>query len=195
MAKALPIHGIDPDGPILASACNIIEMRLGEMLRYEPYIADETRVYELHQMRIAAKRLRYSMEIFQPLYRDFSQCFVQFEEATDQIKALQEHLGEIHDSDVLVPKLEEHITRLLKAGHGRDKKGELRTGVDLVDLDACQGLLSVCMQVRDERTDRYRLLCGDWKRIRENGFFESLLLLLRRAAQTGRMPEGKDRTV
>lgn len=182
MAKAQPIAGLDPDDPILASACLIIETRLGEMLNFEPYIENPDRVYELHQMRIAAKRLRYSMEIFHPVYCDFTPFGKEFEKATGEIKGLQEHLGEIHDADVLVPRLEQHLGTLLKQGHGRDKRGEPRAGVDLVDLDACQGLLTICLQVRDEREDRYRRFLNDWSRLRESRFFDDLTALIKQSA-------------
>lgn len=182
MAKAKPISGLHSDDPILVSASLIVQTRLGEMLAYEPYLDDVEKVFELHQMRIAAKRLRYSMEIFQQVYDDYTAEGKAFEEATDQIKALQEHLGEIHDADVLVPRLEAHLVTLLKAGHGRDKKGDLRTGVHLVDLEACQGILSVCVQARDERDERYRRLLEDWSRLREESFFETLVDLVKRTA-------------
>lgn len=182
MAKAEPIAGLDVSAPILVNAARIIETRLGEMLRYEPYLDDVERVLELHQMRIAAKRLRYSMEIFQAIYSEYTPYGKEFEQGTVEIKALQEHLGEIHDADVLVPRLEEHMTRLLKPGHGTDKTGALRTGVNLVDLEACQGLLTLCIQVRDERADRYRRLLNDWSQLRQQQFFENFIALLRRAA-------------
>ena len=183
MAKALPIPGLDVDEPILVNACLIIETRLGEMLNYEPFIDKVERVFELHQMRIAAKRLRYSMEIFQPVVSEYTPHGKDFVKATEQIKSLQEHLGVIHDADVLVPRLEEHMARLLKPGHGHDKRGELRTGVDLVDLEGCQGILTLCVQVRDERVDRYMRLLNDWAKYRESRFFENLVSLLRKAVE------------
>ena len=183
MAKAQPISGLDVDAPILASACLIIETRMGEMLNFEPFIHKVDHVFELHQMRIAAKRLRYSMEIFQPIYREYTSFGKEFEKAIQGIKDLQEHLGEIHDADVLVPRLEEHLAHLLRAGHGRDKKGELRTGVHLVDLEACQGMLTLCLKIRDERDDRYRRFLNDWTQLREDQFFDNLLCLVKRAAE------------
>jgi CHAD domain-containing protein len=187
VAKAQPISGLDVDDPILNNARLIIETRLGEMLNYEPYIDKVDHVYELHQMRIAAKRLRYSMEIFQIVYGDYTLHGTEFEKATEQIKDLQEHLGEIHDADVLVPRLEEHLARLLEEGHGHDESGELRTGVNLVDLDACQGLLTLCLQARDERAARYKRLLNEWQQLRKKQFFENLVLLLKRAAAADSM--------
>jgi len=192
MARALPIPGLDVGEPILKNVCLIVETRLGEMLNYEPFLDKVDRVFELHQMRIAAKRLRYSMEIFQPLLAGFTPHGKEFAKATEQIKSLQEHLGEIHDADVLVPKLEEQMARLLKPGHGKDKNGELRTGVNLVDLEGCQGILTLCLQVRDERSDRYRRLLDDWNQYRDTKFFENLVSLLKQAAEIPPSPVTED---
>ena len=122
------------------------------------------------------------MEIFQPLYVNHTPYGKDFMKVTEQVKALQEHLGEIHDADVLVPRLEQQLERLLKPGHGKGKDGQLRTGVHLVDLEACQGLLTLCVQIRDERTDRYRRLLTDWAQYCEQRVFENLVFLLKRAA-------------
>ena len=189
VAKARPIAGLDADAPIFDSARLIIKSRLGEMLSYEQFLDKVEHVSELHQMRIAAKRLRYSMEIFQSVYNACTPFGKEFEKAVTEIKALQEHLGEIHDADVLVPTLEENLARMLKPGYGSDKKGELRTGVDLVDLDACQGLLTLCLQARDGRADRYRRLLEDWRRLREQDYFDNLDLLLHRACAAVALPQ------
>ncbi len=192
MARAAPIPGLDINAPILENVCLIIETRLGEMLNYEPFLDKVERVFELHQMRIAAKRLRYSMEIFQPLVAGHTAHGKEFAKATEQIKSLQEHLGEIHDADVLVPRLEEQMARLLKPGHGKDKNGQLRTGVNLVDLEGCQGLLTLCIQVRDERADRYRRLLNDWTQYRDTQFFENFVSLLKQAADNPPAPAAEE---
>ena len=54
-------------------------------------------------MRIAAKRLRYVLEII-------GHCFgAAGARAQEEAKWLQEVLGEIHDCDVLIPRVEEEI--------------------------------------------------------------------------------------
>ncbi len=56
----------------------------------------------LHAMRIAAKRLRYTVEAFIP-------CFgTALEEKIEVVKLLQEQLGQLHDSDVWLDKLEQY---------------------------------------------------------------------------------------
>ncbi len=183
MAKAKPIVGIDPKAPLLANTALIVGTRLSEMLAYEPYLSDPARVYELHQMRIAAKRLRYTMEMFQDAYDTFSRFGPQFAAATGEIKELQEHLGEIHDADVLVPQLTEHIARLLKPGYGRDPRGEPAAGVHFVDFEACQGLLALCQETRVRRDDRYKQLLEHWQQLREKAYFDVLRDLLRDAME------------
>lgn len=183
MAKAKTVSGLNPDEPILACSALIVRTRLGEMLNYEPYMDDVEKVFELHQMRIAAKRLRYSMEIFQPIYSDYTKFGKEFDKATEEIKALQEHLGEIHDADVLVPKLTAHQAKMLKGGYGKDKDGMPFAGVHFVDFDGCLGLLTVCRTIRGERDRRYQALLKDWKRLRQTQFFEKLADLIDAAAK------------
>ena len=80
-------------------ACEMITLRLEEMLAYEVYIHQPEHVTQLHSMRIAAKRLRYTMEIFEPLYDGELKPFIQ------TVKTLQEMLGDIHDADVWAEQL------------------------------------------------------------------------------------------
>ena len=71
-------------------------LRLEEFLAYEPHIAHPERVAELHRMRIAAKHLRYTLEIFAPLYGKA------LRKPLKVVKEIQELLGEIHDCDVWI---------------------------------------------------------------------------------------------
>ena len=53
-----------------------------------------TAATELHAMRIEAKRLRYVMEIFAPLYKGKLKPFIR------TVREIQEALGQMHDCDV-----------------------------------------------------------------------------------------------
>jgi hypothetical protein len=178
MAKAAPIHGLDRQAPLLVNAAIILSTRLDEMMQFEPSLHDPEQVYELHQMRIAAKRLRYTMDIFKPVYTEFSRFGAEFAEVIETVKALQEHLGEIHDADVLVPQLTEQLDRLLKVGYGEDEKGRLLVGVHLVDFDSCQGLLQLCMETQKAREKRYLAAQRDWQKYQDAQVFERLRGLL-----------------
>lgn len=81
-----------------------INTRLDEFLEYEPYIHQPEKIAELHEMRIRAKWLRYTMENFSTLYQDELRAPLQV------IRKAQDLLGEIHDCDVW----EEFPPRFLK---------------------------------------------------------------------------------
>ena len=104
--KARPVAGLDPGGPFHENAARIVRTRLDELYSFDPAIRDPANVTELHDMRIAAKRLRYVLEIvgfaFGPPGKQLQK------EAT----WLQEVLGEVHDCDVLIPLVDEHVARL-----------------------------------------------------------------------------------
>lgn len=162
-----PGRVVDPDAPITANAGRLVPERVAELLSWEPYIQDAARVEELHAMRIAAKRLRYTMELFAPFYNP------DFRTAIGQVKRVQELLGDIHDADVLVPELANYLRGLL-AQEVRPRHHEPVMGVHAVDLDAAQGLLNLCRARRDQRDSAYVEFLGVWSGMRENGFFDGL---------------------
>ncbi|MBI3946926.1 MAG: CHAD domain-containing protein [Armatimonadetes bacterium] len=88
---------------VLREAYHAVARRLEEMLAYEPYVSKPECAEELHAMRIAAKRLRYTMELFAPLYEDGLKPPLQ------GVRALQELLGDIHDCDVWVSALPQFL--------------------------------------------------------------------------------------
>lgn len=169
MARATEALGVDPQDSLLSNAELIIRTRVDDLIIWERAIPDPNNVYELHQMRIAAKRLRYTMELFAPFYS------TDFKDALEQIKAIQEHLGNIHDADVLVPQLQAHLQQGLKVS----AKQAIREGVYSSDLEAATGLLIICRRKKDERKATYRHFLGEWRQLRKTGFIENLKLIIR----------------
>jgi CHAD domain-containing protein len=107
--KARPVKGLDPAASLRDNAARIVAVRLDEVCSFDPAIRDPGNVEDLHAMRIAAKRLRYVLEIcgfaFGPELR----------QAEKEARWLQEVLGEVHDCDVLLPLVEDHVARLRDA--------------------------------------------------------------------------------
>jgi hypothetical protein len=96
MANARVQAHIRPYGTVSENARRIVRARLAELYVWAQYTHDASRAREQHQLRIAAKRLRYTLELF----RDFLP-----EQTGDCIKALknlQDALGLLHDCDVLI---------------------------------------------------------------------------------------------
>ncbi len=86
-------------------AFEAISNSLDEFLSYEAYIHDPEKVAELHAMRIAGKHLRYTLEVFAPIYGHSLDPHVR------AMKELQDLLGEIHDNDVWIAWLPEFIEK------------------------------------------------------------------------------------
>ena len=73
---------------------NIIRQKCEDIHKWARFIYDAARRDELHEMRIAVRRLRYSMEVFMPTAEPLS-----------SIVDLQRRLGGIHDCDVVLDVL------------------------------------------------------------------------------------------
>jgi CHAD domain-containing protein len=72
---------------------------------------------ELHRLRIALKKLRYSLEIYNPLHQQH------FGQAIDSTKELQEILGQAHDCFVLLQQIRSHRDHLQARSHLRLASG------------------------------------------------------------------------
>src|SRR6185503_3669830 len=64
MAKPRPVEGLDASKRLRPNARRILAVRIDEVWSYEHAVLDPAAVTELHDMRIAFKRLRYLIEIF-----------------------------------------------------------------------------------------------------------------------------------
>jgi CHAD domain-containing protein len=103
MARARTVHGLKSRGTVRANARKIVAVRTAEFFGFAPFLSDPTNVTELHAMRIAAKRLRYALEIFADvLDADAVGCI-------DLIKEFQDVVGDIHDHDVHADILRTHL--------------------------------------------------------------------------------------
>ena len=103
MAKPRPVHGLDPGRRLRPNARKVLAVRIDEVYSYDGLMADPANVTELHDMRIACKRLRYLLEIFAVAFPADLEPFI------DEVKGLQDLLGDIHDCDVQIPMLEDHL--------------------------------------------------------------------------------------
>lgn len=103
MANARVQAHIRPYGTVTENARRIVRARLAELYVWSQYIRDEQRIREQHQMRIAAKRLRYTLELFRDYLPE------QTGECLKALKGLQDALGLLHDCDVLLAILRSAI--------------------------------------------------------------------------------------
>jgi CHAD domain-containing protein len=119
---------MDPEGTFGENAALMLLIRFAEMYRLAGAVDDPERVQELHDMRIAAKRLRYTMEIFQPCYG--GELAKEYKSVYEKIKSIQEQIGDIHDCDVRGPAVTEFVEEHAK------RRPEIRVGlIRLIDKE------------------------------------------------------------
>ena len=98
--KARPVEGLEPSGALRPNAARIVRTRLDELRDLAEGALAPGAADAQHATRIAAKRLRYVLELFAP-------CFGEDAEAARRsAKELQSALGDLHDCDIMLPKVE-----------------------------------------------------------------------------------------
>lgn len=166
LASARKVH-VDAARPleeewVRAGLCAGIE----ELLSYGPYVSRPECVLELHEMRIAAKRLRYTVEAFARYHRST------LGDALRVAKKLQDLLGEIHDCDVWIEFLPVAIRRwhLLRehSAKGALRREDLTVGIERLEADR-----------KRTRKRLYRKMVKLWDRLESEGFWKDLLRAIR----------------
>jgi hypothetical protein len=192
--KARKVKGLDPGGPLAENAVKIIATRLDELHSFAEPVRDPGAVEELHDMRIAAKRLRYVLEMTAPAFGRPAAG------AAKAAKKVQDMLGEIHDCDEFVPRVEAHVAKLraedaaaLRAHAGaRAKDLDPAAAREAPNRRLYRGLETLDVYLRARRVVLYEHFLREWARIERNALAPTLIDQLRAStieAQDGR-PNG-----
>ncbi len=139
--------------------------RLNNLMCYEDSLGDPEAIEQHHAMRIAAKRLRYTVEIARPVYAG------RLDETVTVAKRLQSMLGDIHDCDVWLEYLcsfaKEERARIRKR-FGHDGPFErLRPGIDHLAQDR-----------RNQREETFRKLVAYWQHLEQQAQWELLIAVI-----------------
>jgi CHAD domain len=175
--KARKVKGIDPDGPAAGEVAKIVAVRLDELFSLMPEARDPSAVDTLHDLRIAAKRLRYVLELFAGQFGPYAA------QAAKQAKKLQDVLGEIHDCDVTRPRIAE-LAEELRAADARHVRA--LADPDAKDLDpalaaqaphraAYRGLMTMDVALHARRDLLFDRFLTRWEKLERDGFRERLL--------------------
>jgi CHAD domain-containing protein len=99
--KTRAIPDLEPDVDLAQAARRIVGVRAEELFALAPAALDRDNAEALHDLRIAAKRLRYVLELI-------GFCLPAIAaEAETRARQLQTLIGEIHDHDVLLARIGE----------------------------------------------------------------------------------------
>jgi CHAD domain-containing protein len=144
--KPRRVKGLKAHMRLDAAAERIVAARLDELCAYMPRAADPEQVELLHDMRIAAKRLRYVLDLTHFCFGPYAR------KAAKRSKRLQELLGEIHDCDVMLPR----VTAL---------RAEIAA-----DDPAMAGLIAIEERLRARREARFADFLALWSKLSREGF-------------------------
>jgi CHAD domain len=171
--KARTVKGLEPRGALADNAERIVRVRLDELQSFIPKALDPAQTTALHDMRIAAKRLRYVLEV------TAETCFGPYAEtALKRIKDLQDLLGEIHDCDVQLPRVQARVEELRAAdAHA----ARVRAPASADDLDpryatrtaharAWRGLETLAVYLQARRELLFERFLDLWTRLERDGF-------------------------
>jgi CHAD domain-containing protein len=97
MAKAREIPQLVEAGSFRNAAAMAVEVRAEEVFEHAAGVLDVSDIERVHDMRVATRRLRAVMEIFEAAFPK-----KQHREALKDVKALADALGERRDRDVAI---------------------------------------------------------------------------------------------
>jgi CHAD domain len=171
--KARKVKGLDPAGSLHDNAKRIVATRLSELYSFDPHGEPQT----LHNMRIAAKRLRYVLELTAPAFGEMAT------NGARQAKELQTLLGDLHDCDEMLALIDARRSELRVA----DTEAALAlapTGAG--DLPATtarslpgrlhyRGLETLAAYFSARRELLHRRFVGEWERLEREEFRGRLL--------------------
>ena len=173
--KARKVRGLDPDAPLAENVERIVRVRLDELCGFMPRAGDPAEVEALHDMRIAAKRLRYILEVTAPCFGDYATS------AVKATKELQDLLGEIHDCDVQLPDVRRRLARVVV----EDARALTAAGAGAADLepatlreaphrDAYAGLVALTAYLQARRDLLFGRFLDFWTDLERKGFVARL---------------------
>lgn len=174
--KARKVKRLDPGAGLAENARRIVAVRAEELRSFVPRALDPAEVEALHDMRIAAKRLRYVLEITEPALGPAAGG------AAKIARDLQDLLGEIHDCDVMAPRVRAHAERLraqdaewvaqAAGGRARDLPAAARRAPNRARY---RGLGVVAAYLSARRALLFERFAREWESLEESGFASELL--------------------
>ena len=101
MARVREVSGFDCDEPFARAGPRVVVVRAAEVFEQAEGVLDLGDIEPVHDMRVATRRLRAALEVFEP-------CFPRkrFRKTLKRVKALADALGERRDRDVAIAFLE-----------------------------------------------------------------------------------------
>jgi hypothetical protein len=135
VSRAWAVEDIDPDAPVIDNARRVLAVRIAEFYSFEPIVSHPEFSVALHDMRISAKRLRYTLELFRPHFGKAG------ERQIERVKAIQELLGTLHDHDVRIDLIGDELSQLMV-----EQSRQTRTDIAEASPDELTGIAAAALR-------------------------------------------------
>lgn len=191
VAKAEIITNLDAHAPTGDNARIIAAKRLEEMYNWDRIVDDAYDVQALHNLRIAAKRLRYTLEIFAETFPEENTAIIK------EVERIQEELGALHDSDVMIALLRLCLggqdsgagyEQVLASVARQSGKGQFAVNPEMLEYilvpgqepsaEQRLGLEMLLRELHTQRDEQYTSFRKHWYQLKERDFRREVLALL-----------------
>jgi hypothetical protein len=170
--KARKVKGLDPDAALADNLQRMVAVRLDELCSFVPKAQDPAQLKALHDMRIAAKLLRYILEVAaEPCFGAYALT------AIKRTKDLQDLLGELHDCDVQLPRVRalhdelraaDALEARARAGNAPDLDPTLASGTP--HAESWRGLETLAIYLEARRGLLFERFLEFWRSLERDGF-------------------------
>ena len=143
---------------IMAKASWNIAIRLDDLLSMHRYVNQEAAENKHHEMRIYAKKLRYTMETFAPIYDN------QLAEQIKTIRSFQDILGAMHDYDVWRTQIQSNF----------NAQSTQKLAQSVASKQYMQVLMYFSEYLKESRKAKYTEFAALWNENKKSGFFRDL---------------------
>jgi len=182
MSRAWEVPDLDPKASVAENARRVIAVRTAEFYSFAPLVPHPEYEEALHDLRIAAKRLRYTLELFRPQLGQFG------DRQIDRVRAVQEALGTLHDHDVRIVLIGDELTQLaVEQSHDAqsaiaEASPEELPGITSASLrpppdDPRRGLIALLGREHEARRAAYSEFRSLWESLGAQGFRRELVSL------------------
>jgi CHAD domain-containing protein len=156
---------------LCGQAAKSVRKRLAKLLDEAAGLADPEQYDRHHAMRIAAKRLRYTLELARPVFSAHSAAGADLTAIGDAVKKLQTLLGDIHDCDVWIGSFTEFAHNAageIQLYFGSTQRFErLRPGLDYLRKER-----------KDHRREVFAELTRFWQELKDRAVWDRLAAIL-----------------